>query len=133
MKNKSVSFDDEVGGAISTPISVEAGPAETAFRSIPRDDFRIIEDEVYRSGNPNQYDHYYNALNMNPRNMFPMFQYLPSSEGQNPSYTKDVLLRGLSGYGSHKDPIHIQSAVVHSLKKYPHLLRMYMNSANLII
>ena len=133
MTKKSVRFDEEVGGAISTPTAVEAGPAKTAFASLPRDDFRIIEDDVYSSENPNQYEYFYDALNMNPRNMFPMFQYLPSSEGQNPSYTKDVLLRGLSGYGSHKDPMHIQAAVVHSLKKYPHLLRMYMNSANLII
>ena len=54
-------------------------------------------------------------------------------QGENPAFAKDVLLKGLSGLGSHKDAPHIQKAVVHSLKRFPHLLRVYLNSANLVL
>ena len=131
MKKKSVRFDEREGGAIQTPIAFESGQPTAVFSNIRRDDFTtVVDDEYYSIQNAsNRFDHYYDALNQNPRNMFPMFQYLPSSEGKNPAYTKDLLLKGLSGFGSHKDPPHIQKAVVHSLKAFPHLLRMYLNSA----
>ena len=132
---KSVSFDDMEGGAITSSKSFETGVPVTDFRNIRTEGFRTVIDDEYSSFErpENRYDHYYNALNMNPRNIFPMFQYESSMQGENPAFVKNILLKGLSGFGSHKDPPHIQKAVVHSLKAYPHLLRMYLNSSQLIM
>ena len=73
------------------------------------------------------------ALDMIPRNLYPMFQYESSLQGRNPVFMKNQLLKQLSGYGAHKDPPHVQKAVVHSLKPYPKLLHAYLNSINLLL
>lgn len=129
-----MTVDDQIGGAIEKPHKIDDSPPKTAFTSQRREDFVVSEDEYYSFEHPqNKYDHYYNALNMNPRNMFPYSQYESSMAGEDPNYVKNILLKGLSGHGSHKDSLPIQRAVIHSLKKHPPLLHMYMNSAKLAI
>ena len=68
------------------------------------------------------------AFDMIPKNMYPMFQYESLRQSEDPERVKNALLQGLSGFGAHNDPSHIQKAVVHSLKPYPRLLHMYLNS-----
>jgi len=72
------------------------------------------------------------AFDMIPKNMYPMFQYESLMHSEDPVAVKDMLVKGLSGFGAHKDPPHIQKAVVHSLKQFPRLLHMYLNSNSLI-
>ena len=78
------------------------------------------------------YSFYNNAFDMIPKNIYPMFQYEASLQGNNPAFVKNALLQGLSGFGAHKDAPHIQKAIVHSLKKYPKLLHAYLHSRNVL-
>ena len=128
VKNKSVSFDELEGGAIraDTRVFESSAPAREDYRQV----MRGAEVSTFE-GDRLQYFH--DALDMIPKNMYPMFQYEASLQGENPSLVKNALLKGLSGYGSHKDSSQIQKAVVHSLKHYPKLLQMYLNSKNLIM
>ena len=73
------------------------------------------------------------AFDMIPRNIFPMWQFQASMQGENPAYVKNALLKGLSGFGADKDESHVQTAVANSLKAYPKLLHMYLNSKSLIM
>lgn len=125
---KSVSFDEMEGGAIRTSTRVfESGypPVEdytTVMRGAEVSQFQGDRSAYFNS-----------AFDMNPRNLYPMFQYESIMQGEDPNLVKTELLSGLSGYGAHKDPAHIQKAVVHSLKHYPKLLQMYLHSKNLLM
>ena len=127
MKKKSVHFDELEGGAIRTDTRM----FETAT---PVQDYTaVLRGAEFAQADGDQNMFFQSAFDMIPRNLQPLFQYNYLMEGENPSYVKDVLLKGLSGSGSHKDPPHIQKAVVHSLKAFPKLLHMYLNSHNLIL
>ena len=71
MTKKKVSFDDEVGGAISSAQGIESGaPAVMQmpdFRNIV-DDFR---EELFRGSQQERTDVFKDALNMNYQNMVP--------------------------------------------------------------
>ena len=125
---ESVSFDDDnlKGGALSASTKVLETPARDDFRTVMRG------AEIQKFEN-NQGDYFRSAFDMIPKNIYPYFQYEQSHQGQNPNYIRNALLKGLSGHGAKKDPPHIQKAVVHSLKQYPHLLRMYLTSSALIL
>ena len=134
-KAKVVKKTKAVDKAISTPMKFETRPAQTSFTLQRDENFRdTVYDDSYSFGDSSShYSHFYNALDMNPRNMFPYSQYESSMSAEDPSLIQNVLLKGLSGHGSHKDSLPIQRAVIHSLKKYPPLLRMYLNSAQLTV
>ena len=123
--SKKVTFDDLEGGAIRNPDYRSAAPAREDFTTVMRG-AEISQFEGNRTA------YFSTALDMIPKNLYPMSQYDSLLQGSNPAYMKDVLKQGLSGYGAHRDPVHIQQAVVHSLKKYPKLLHAYLNSRNLI-
>ena len=125
---KNVTFDELEGGAIRT----DTRRFESA--APPREDFTT----VMRGAEISQFEgdsgsYYTTALDMIPRNLYPMFQYETLFQGNNPSLMKNSLVKGLSGYGAHRDPPHVQKATVHSLKAYPKLLHAYLNSRNLIL
>ena len=121
-----MTFDELEGGAIRGSQQYESGaPAREDYTTV----LRGAETSKFE-GNRSAY--FTTAFDMIPRNIYPMFQYEQMMQAEDPSKVRDVLLRGLSGFGSHRDPGHIQKAVVHSLKKYPKLLHMYLNSRNLI-
>jgi len=127
MTKKSVSFDDLEGGAIrsDTPWFESAGPAREDYTTVMRG-AEISQFEGHRA-------RYFNsAFDMIPKNLYPLFMYDQVMQGENPAFVRDALLKGVSGYGAHKDENHIQKAVVHSLKKYPKLLHIYLNSRTLI-
>ena len=121
---KSVTFDELEGGAIRTDTKTfeSASPAREDYTTV----MRGAEFSQFEGDNNNAFD-------MIPKNIYPMFQYEASLQGNNPAFVKNKLLQGVSGFGAHKDPPHIQKAIVHSLKKYPKLLHAYMNSRNLIL
>ena len=114
------------GGAIRNPDYRSAAPAREDFTTVMRG-AEISQFEGDRTA------YFSTALDMIPRNLYPMFQYDSLLRANNPEYMMDVLLQGVSGYGAHRDPTHIQQAVVHSLKRYPKLLHAYLNSRNLIL
>ena len=123
-----MSFDELEGGAIRTDTRYyENAP--------PREDYTTVlrgaEISKFEGGNPSAY--FNSAFDMIPKNLYPMFQYDTLMQAEDPSLLKSVLLKSLSGFGAHRDASHIQKAVVHSLKKYPKLLHMYLNSRNLIM
>ena len=116
------------GGAIRTDTRVfeSAAPIQEDYTTVMRG-----ADIMQFEGDSSAY--FTTAFDMIPKNMYPMFQYESLMQSENPEFVKNALLKGLSDFGSHRDPSHIQKAVVHSLKKYPHLLHMYLNSKNLIL
>jgi len=125
--SKSDSFDELEGGAI--------GPNTWAYESAAavQTPGHVDYTTVMRGAEISQFEgspspFYNDALNMIPKNITPMFVYDQAAQGQNPVFVKDALLKGLSGFGAHKDSSQIQKAVVHSLKHYPKLLHMYLNS-----
>ena len=126
MTKKQVTFDELEGGAIRADTrAYESAPAGPDYTTVMRGaEFSQFE------ASPSPF--YNDALNMIPKNLTPMFVYDQYAQGQNPTLVKDALLKGLSGYGAHKDSSQIQKAVVHSLKQYPKLLHMYLNSKNLL-
>ena len=127
MTVKKVSFDEEVGGAIRA--DTKRYEVETA---LPDYTTVLRGAEISQfEGSPSPF--YNNALNMIPKNIYPMFMYDQARQGENPAFVKDALLKGVSGFGAHKDSSQIQKAVVHSLKQYPKLLHMYLNSKNLLM
>ena len=127
MNKKQVSFDELEGGAIrsDTRAFESAAPSAPNYTSV----MRGAEFSQFESS-PSLF--YNDALNTIPKNLIPLFVYDQASQGQNPALVRDALLRGVSGFGAHKDTSQIQKAVVHSLKQYPKLLHMYLNSKNLI-
>lgn len=128
MRIKSVSFDELEGGAIRTDTRVfeSAAPVREDYTTV----MRGAEISEFQ-GDSGAY--FSTALDMIPRNIYPMFQYESLLQGSNPVFMKNQLLRQLSGYGAHRDPPHVQKAVVHSLKPYPKLLHAYLNSRNLFL
>ena len=125
---KSVTFDELEGGAIRTDTKTfeSSAPAREDYTTVMRGaEFSQFEGD--------RYSFYNNAFDMIPKNIYPMFQYEASLQANNPVFVKNALLKGVSGFGAHKDPPHIQKAIVHSLKKYPKLLHACMNSRNLIL
>ena len=124
---KKVKFDELEGGAIRTDTRM--------FENVhPTEDYTT----VMRGAEISQFEgdktaYFTSAFDMIPKNMYPLFQYDSLMQGQNPAFTKNILKKGVSGYGAHRDPGHIQKAVVHSLKAYPRLLHVYLNSASLIL
>jgi len=125
---KSVRFDELEGGAIRTDTKrfESAAPAREDYTTVMRGaEFSEFEGD--------RFSFYNTAFDMIPKNMYPMFQYEQSLQGNNPAFVKNTLLKGVSGFGAHKDPAHIQKAIVHSLKKYPKLLHAYLNSRNLML
>ena len=130
---KEVRFDDLEGGAIANTRLFESS-RPVAYPTHTAEDYTTVmrNADFYKfDGSTTQF--YNNALNMIPRNIYPLFMYDQASRGSNPALVKNALLQGVSGFGAHKDSPHIQKAVVHSLKPYPELLRMYLNSKNLIL
>ena len=117
------------GGAITS----ETRQIESAFPS--RENYTTVMRgaEVSDYAGQDTYNLYSDAFDMIPKNIFPMWQYESMFQGENPVFVKDALLKGVSGHGAHKDPSHIQKAVAHSLKAFPHLLHMYLNAKNLIL
>ena len=128
MKKKSVSFDDLEGGAIrkDTRVLESAPPAREDFTTV----MRGAEVDSYEG---DKTSFFYSAFDMIPKNLTPMFVYDQAMQARNPAFLKNAILRGVSGHGSHKDPSHIQKAVVHTLKRFPKLLHVYLNSNNLIV
>ena len=125
---KNVSFDELEGGAIraDTKYFESAFPATEDYTTV------MQGAEISKfEGDPDAF--FRGAFDMIPRNLQPLFQYDYLLQFENPTFLKNVLLKGLSGFGSHRDPPHIQKAVVHSLKQHPKLLHMYLNSRNLIL
>ena len=125
---KNVTWDELEGGAIrsDTRRFDSAAPSREDYTTV----MRGAEISQFQ-GDPAMY--YRSAFDMIPKNIQPLFQYNVLMEGENPLYVKNALLRGLSGFGSHRDAHHIQKAVAHSLKAFPKLLHIYLNSSNLIM
>ena len=63
---------------------------------------------------------------MIPKNLVPYFAYEPVLAASKEVFAKNILLKGLSGRGAHRDEPHIQRAVYHSLKEHPEVLQMYL-------
>ena len=125
--SKSVTFDALEGGAIRPDTRVyESAPAGPDYTTV----MRGAEFSQFESS-PSPF--YNDALNTIPKNLTPMFVYDQAARGYNPNLVRDALLRGVSGFGAHKDSSQVQKAVVHSLKQYPKLLHMYLNSKNLLM
>ena len=127
-KVKNVSFDEYEGGAIrsDTRVFESSAPARENYTTV----LRGAEISKFQ-GNRSAY--FNSAFDMIPTNIYPMFQYESVMQAEDPALMRNALLRGLSGFGAHRDPSHIQKAVVHSLKQYPKILHMYLNSRNLIM
>ena len=127
MTKKKVSFDDEVGGAISSAQGIESGaPAVMQmpdFRNIV-DDFR---EELFRGSQQERTDVFKDALNMNYQNMVPGYMMDTLYEREDPILIKDAMLQGITGT-PHQDPHDIQKAVIHSLKRFPRLLQAYLKN-----
>ena len=128
MTKKKVTFDELEGGAIRTDTRVfeSAKPSGEDYSTV----MRGAEIDEFEG---DQTAFFYSAFDMIPKNIYPLFMYDNAMQGRNPAFIKDALLKGVSGHGAHKDPSHIQKAVAHSLKAYPHLLHMYLNAKNLIL
>ena len=120
-------MDELKGGAINTATLFESAAPTGADYSTVMQDAQISQYE----GDSGAF--FRSAFDMIPRNIYPMWQYNASMQSENPVFVKDALLKGLSGHGAHKDKAHVQTAVAHSLKAYPKLLHMYLNSKNLIL
>ena len=123
-----MSFDEYEGGAIrsDTRVFESSAPARENYTTV----LRGAEISKFQ-GNRSAY--FNSAFDMIPTNIYPMFQYESVMQAEDPALMRDALLKGLSGFGAHRDPSHIQKAVVHSLKHYPKLLQMYLHSKNLLM
>lgn len=115
-------YDELEGGAISS-----AKQLESAYPTTP-DYTTVMPAATISQGEGARSSFYSEALNMIPKNMYPMWQYSSLLEASRPEFVKNTLLKGLSGRGAKHDDHHIRKATVHSLKKYPQLLRAYLNS-----
>ena len=120
-------FDELEGGAIRTDTRVfeSAAPVREDFTTVMRGaEFSQFEGD--------RAAYFNSALDMIPKNLYPMFVYDQAMQSENPVFVKNAMLKGLSGFGSHRDSSQIQTAVVHTLKQYPKILHMYLNSNTLV-
>lgn len=120
-------IDELEGGALTGASLYESAlPVREDFTSV----MQGAEISTFESS-PSPF--YTSALDMIPKNIYPLSQYESSWQARNPAYVKNILLQGTSGFGAHKDEVHVQKAVIHTLRRFPKLLHAYMHSKNLIL
>ena len=129
-KNKRVSFDKAVGGAIQENVKkVEAEPVHvdawhdtmpSAIRDLYRD---LAHKQDYDIP---QLQSLISNLEQTPKNLDPFFAFQYLYEYERETSLLKNLKRELSGKGGRQDPHHVQRIVHNSLQKHPELLSVYV-------
>jgi len=124
-KKKKVSWDNATGGAIDLgAVTMKEAPVPE-----PRFDPREMpQDQSFLYADP-KFDFYQDAYDYRPQNIIPMYAYEPFLSSRNEAFHRDALKEGLSGFGARRDDHDIVRATVHSLKRHPDLLQIYMEGA----
>lgn len=117
-----MNYDSFKGGAIQKKVTF----AEAVVPKLPpqqTSDFFTGNEYLYEG--PTM-EYFQDAYDYRPINVIPMYAYEPLLQSRNETFTVESLKRGMSGLGATKDPHDIRKSAVHTLKRHPAILDIYL-------
>lgn len=119
-------LDELKGGAIDKRVRFSEPAAPVPERDYRSERAVVTDSDFDYLGSRQEF--YRDTYDYRPRNLQPMSSYSEHLRHMEEDRLVQQLQQGLSGFGARKDDHDVVKATVHTLKRHPKLLSIYMNS-----
>ena len=113
-------YDDYTGGAIEKGVRFSEVVAPE-----PKQDYTLMDAGDFLTEGP-KWEYFRDAYDYRPLNVQPMHAYESLLQARDETILHNRMLEGLTGLGAAKDDEHTRTATVHTLKRHPELLNIYL-------